>query len=767
MIELKAPVAAGTVEHPASRLQTRLWLLTQLYPDLPLFMIPVTLRLHGELDRAGVRAALTALVQRHESLRTRFTAGADGPVQILDDQPLDLVFSDLTAAPDPARAWLTVMTEECARPLSLERGPLLRAHLARVGPSEHLLAVLVHHIGVDATSIDVLLTEFATLYRAWAADQDLGAILGPAPASYVEFSRWLDEQLCGPTYEESRDFWRAELGGRPEFDPPADRPRPASRTFEVHSVRTPIPGELATAVREYARRRRTTPNVVLSAAFSALLARRIGPLRDVVIAAPWSLRHGRWLTDTVGFFINTVPMRIRIEPDSAFGDVLGTTRGAFFEAMDHGYVPFDEIVALVNPARDARRLPITSVSFQVLPSADARYSLGPVQAELQAEIEGASEFDLIWDVVDPGEGAMTVAPKYTADIYDPETVQRMAEQYVRLLAAALADPDQRLVDLPLDDETERARLCGPGGAVHGLPGTDGPALLLDEAARPVPVGAVGAVHVLVSQPADPGRPVDDLVPGDAAGFPGQWLRPTGALAFRRIDGSARLYTPPEPPGTRRATAADLVRHPDVEAAELIPVPGGSRTVAFVATGGTVLTPAELREFLRDQARGAELPSWYVVLDRLPCDDAGNVDRAALDDIARDTGLVSPDEPATPLEETVRGVWQEFLDGPVPGLDAALFTVGGHSLTAVRIAARLQRLLGRSVPVQVVFDRPTIRSFAAWLTDNAAETVPGGADGDTASFAAGLTADLNAASTDELAVLHALTGETTAPGKGGR
>jgi hypothetical protein len=116
------------------------------------------------------------------------------------------------------------------------------------------------------------------------------------------------------------------------------------------------------------------------------------------------------------------------------------------------------------------------------------------------------------------------------------------------------------------------------------------------------------------------------------------------------------------------------------------------------------------------------------------------------------------------------VWQEFLAGPVPGLDVGFFAIGGHSLTAVRIAARLQRLLGRPVPMQVVFSQPTIRSFAAWLTENGVDPAagPDGADGwadsDTASFAVGLTADLRAASEDELAVLHALTGETVGPGK---
>lgn len=781
MTELTELSMAGTAGRPASRLQTRLWFVTRLYPDQPLFTIPITLRLRGDLDLAGLRAALAALIRRHESLRTRFVSGEEGPVMVLDDRPPELALTDLSAAADPERAWSVVMTEELARPLDLERGPLIRGHLARIGPSEHLLAILVHHISVDGPSIEVLLTELGALYDAWTSGQDLAGVLGPGPASYDQFSQWLDKELSGPSYEKSREFWRTELGGQPGFDPPTDRPRSARRVFELHDERTLISADLATSVREFARSRRITPFVALAAIFGITLGRRSGPLRDVVIAAPWSLRHGPWLEGTVGFFINTVPMRIRVTPAATFRDVLSATRGAFLDAMDHGNVPFDEIVALVNPARTARRLPITSVSFQVLPSGDSDYSLGPVRAERQVEIDGASEFDLVWDVMDPGEGAMTISAKYTADIYDRDTIARMSAQFVRMLTAALAEPDRRVMDLPLDDDAERARLRGLGGAVAGPLGEsddgssgDGPFLLLDDDHRPVSVGAVGSVYVPVPEAPDPPGQAEGLIPGVAAGLDGQWLRPTGVLAWRCADGSARPYALPEGRQGLSVTAADLVRHPDVDAAEIVAaaeVSGGhGQIIAYVATGNAALTPADLRRFLQDSVPQVRQPSWYVVLDQLPEDESGQVDREALNDIARSVGLGPasvPDESGTALEETVRRIWAEHLGGPVPGLDAAFFDIGGHSLAAVRIAARLQRLLGRKVPVRAVFDQPTVRSLAAWLdetgTDPAEERHAGGPPAvDSAPVTSSLAADLDAASEDELAILRKLTQDAAFP-----
>lgn len=439
----------GADPRPASRLQNRLWFFHRLHPELPFFTVPITLELSGAVDPAGVRAVLGELLNRHDALRTCLVATPTGPRPVLIDPEVQLRTEDLRADPDPAASWNALLELASHTPLDLERGPLLRALLARVADDRYQLCLCVHHATVDGVSVEVLLREFATAYGAWERGEPAGS-LGEPPAEYAEFARWHEQAATGPAYARARDYWRrefadlsggaADAGREPLVDLAADRPHTADRSFQVRVLSKPLPLELGVRIREFARERRVTPFVVLAAALATVLRGRDGGHGDVVLATPWTLRRDKWLDGTVGMFANTIPLRVRMSGDPAFDEVVTAARSAVFGAMDNSLVPYDEIVALAAPVRVPGRPPLAAVGFQVLDAATTEFQAGSVRMRRLSTRDGAGDFDLVWDLIGAPDGSFSLAATYTADIFDEETVTGLRAELVRVIDESLADP---------------------------------------------------------------------------------------------------------------------------------------------------------------------------------------------------------------------------------------------------------------------------------------------------------------------------------------
>jgi amino acid adenylation domain-containing protein len=346
---------------PLSFAQRRLWFLDQLTPGATVYNVPSPLRLRGPLDPAGLAAALAGVVRRHEALRTRFVEVDGEPWQeALPPRPCALPLVDLVRLAPPRRAaeLARLASEEAARAFDLARGPLLRATLARIAAEEHVLLLTLHHIAFDGWSEGVLLGELETLYAA--ARERRPSPLPEPPVQYADFAAW---QRAWPREVLARQlaYWRRQLGGAPAaLELPADRQRPPVQSFRGASRELRLPAELTALLRRAARREGVTLYMLLLAAFAALLARTTGQ-KDLLIGTPVANRTRSEIEGLIGFFVNTLALRLRCDGDPEFRRVLAAARDTALAAFAHEDLPFEALVEELQPRRDMSRNPLVQV----------------------------------------------------------------------------------------------------------------------------------------------------------------------------------------------------------------------------------------------------------------------------------------------------------------------------------------------------------------------------------------------------------------------
>ncbi|MBZ4414933.1 non-ribosomal peptide synthetase [Myxococcus sp. RHSTA-1-4] len=482
---------------PLSFAQQRLWFLAQVDAGGFSYNVPFFSRLRGPLDVAALERALTELVLRHEALRTTF--GEEGgqpvqriapeavvplPVETLEARAWEVVVRRAEAeVPLPAESWeartrdemrpaeaeapLPVETleelerevvrraeEEARRPFDLEKGPLLRARLLRLAPEEHVLLLMLHHIACDGWSLELLERELRVLYAAFSTGA--APALPALPVQYADYTLWQRAWLKDEVLEEQLAWWKAHLAGAsPALELPLDRPRPPVQSFIGTSLTVPLSPSLSSAVKELGRREGVTPFMLLLAGYQALLSRYSGQ-RDVVVGTPISGRNRREVEGLIGFFVNTLALRMDVDGEERFRGLLRRVREACLGAYAHQDVPFEMLVDALQPVRDLSRSPLFQVMF-VLQGVRPLPSLPGLDASEVAFDAGMAKFDLTLFMRETAEGWLCVW-EYSTTLFDEATVRRLADSYVRLLEAAVADPEALVGELPLLGEEERRRL---------------------------------------------------------------------------------------------------------------------------------------------------------------------------------------------------------------------------------------------------------------------------------------------------------------------
>nr|QEO74124.1 AMP-dependent synthetase and ligase [uncultured bacterium] len=472
-------LVAGVATAPLSFAQQRLWFLDRLEPRSAAYNLPALLRLSGPLRPELLALALTEVVRRHAALRTTFevTEGAADPVQVV--HPLagwNLPLVDLALLPAGERETEAARRsgEEARRPFELQRGPLVRTTLLRMSESEHRLLVTMHHIVSDGWSFEVLQRELAALYRAFAAGQP--SPLPKLPVQYPDYAVWQRGWLSGEELERQLSYWRERLASPPAFDLPADRPRPAVWTYHGAFAEAELPESLVAGLERVGQSRHATPFMTVLTAFLALLHRYTGQ-EDLLIGTPVAGRGRTDIEGLIGFFINTLALRVDLSGEPAFLDLLARVRESALAAYAHQDLPFEKLVAEVAPERDLSRNPLFQVIFASLDGWEP-VALGPglIMAGGEAVHHGTAKFDLSFHANRVASG-LHLWLEYATDLFDRATIERLIGHFQLLLKEAVARPEMPIAALPLLTGSERAQLAAwgqeaqrghPVGLLHGL-----------------------------------------------------------------------------------------------------------------------------------------------------------------------------------------------------------------------------------------------------------------------------------------------------------
>jgi len=436
---------------PTSFGQRRMWLLDQFDPGNAVYNMPLAVRLGGRLHVDLLERALQSLVRRHDAMRTRFE-GVDGePEQVVDtDDKVSLAVIDISGT-DSEDEVLRRAREEATRPFRLAEGPLFRATLFRLGPEDHLLVFVMHHIVSDAWSMSVAMREFIATYQAICADQPL--TLPSLSIRYGEYALRQRQQLSGETLRRAVAYWRNRLHGVPPLDLPTDFPRPSRQRHRGGRETLVWTPELAESARRLAREERSTLFMTLLAAYQVLLARHSGQA-DFAVGTAVSGRLQRDTEPLIGFFVNTLVLRCPLTEETTFRELIREVRQSVMEAMEHQELPFEKLVEELNPPRDPSRNPLFQVSFAYQNDPRPTLDLPGLRITPVKLSSETAKWDLSMFVREV-DGSLRFLLEYNADLFLPRTVRGMLEHLQVLVEAAIANPDQPVQSLPMISDAER------------------------------------------------------------------------------------------------------------------------------------------------------------------------------------------------------------------------------------------------------------------------------------------------------------------------
>ncbi|MEI7835062.1 MAG: condensation domain-containing protein, partial [Planctomycetota bacterium] len=442
----------GDAPVPLAPMQERLWLMEQIHGGRAAYNLSQAFRLRGPLNAAALERAFEALLARHESLRTTFHGVEGQALQVVGDPgPFPLPVVSVESADQAAR----LAGEEARRPFDLSQGPLLRARLFRLGQDDHVLMITMHHIISDGWSVALLWNDISRFYRAFAGGESPPPDV--LPVQYADFALWQRRRLGGEALEGQLAYWRGQLQGAPAgIELPYDRTPPATHAFAGEAWQEVWPLALSESLAALAQRAGATPFMAHLTAFAVLLRRYSGQ-GDLLIGSPIAARTALETEAMIGFFVNTLALRIDAAGEPTFLELLERVRQTVLAGCENQDVPFDMLVADLKPDRSRLHMPLVQTMFGYQPARQEALDLPGVTITPAPAETGTSKVDLIAELLDRPEGLL-VRLEFNTDVFDRATIERLGGHYRRLLEAIVADPHRSILRLPMLDEPEERRI---------------------------------------------------------------------------------------------------------------------------------------------------------------------------------------------------------------------------------------------------------------------------------------------------------------------
>jgi amino acid adenylation domain-containing protein/FkbM family methyltransferase len=442
---------------PLSFAQQRMWFLAQMMPNNPFYNLPGAVRLEGKLDLDLLQRVINEVVRRHEILRTRIIVENNAPVQVIDEwKPKSIEVLTLTALTDDKKdsELSRIGREEAETGFDLSLGPLLRIRILKLEEEAYVVFFTFHHVVSDAWSMSVLMREISVLYEAMSLG--LKSPLKELDIQYADYAVWQRAYLDSGVLKDEVDYWREQLDGATAMELPTDRVRPSAPSYRGGREQIAISKDVYRELRRFSQKEAATVFMSLMAVLKVVLMRYTGE-DDISVGTVIANRTRKEIEGLIGFFVNTLVMRTRLEGNLSYRDLVKRVREVSLGAYAHQDAPFDKLVEEINPERDLSRSPLFQIMMVLQNIEHEERQLKGLKVIGIGGDRTVTKFDLTLRLTESDDG-LRGCLEYSPDLYDAETIRRLARHYENLVREALIDAGQLITELEIMSEEEKRQI---------------------------------------------------------------------------------------------------------------------------------------------------------------------------------------------------------------------------------------------------------------------------------------------------------------------